>query len=186
MPESTSHAFPYIEPERHDELSAGTPAPDHAQRDASQERKAGARGIAPGATLVPAMGGRARKGSTKLTHEVPAALPVSDTLKRRARFARRRMTAELAREVGGGRCGMLASAFVKLGIEDMAMREAALAEGKRDEARRLGESARMHLLYARETCAKDVVSRKGAGAPGTLAPWLEYVDENGKPIEEKA
>lgn len=159
MPVSKSHDRDYIEPERHDELSEGTPAPTGEQRDASRERKGGARGIAPGSSLVPSMGGKARKGRSKLTHDVPDALPVSDRLKSRARYARRRMATELARTVGGGTCGMLASAFIKLGVEDMAMREAAMAEGKRDEARKLGESARMHLLYARETVAKDAASR---------------------------
>ena len=180
MPEQTSHDFKYIEPERHDELSDGTPADVGEQQDASQERKAGGRGIAPGATLVPARGGRARKGSTKLTHHVPAALPVSDALKARARFARKKMTSELAREVGGGRCGMLASAFVKLGVEDMAMREAALVEGNVDLARRLGESARMHLLYARETCVKDAGTRPAGD--GKVPPWMQVVevDDDGK------
>lgn len=179
MPDPKYADKPYLPgPERHDELSEGSPRPDDEQRAASQERKAGGRGIAPGATIVPAMGGRARKGRTKLTHEVPSALPVSDALKRRARFARRKVCSEIARDVGGGRCGMLASLFVKLGVEDAAMREAALAEGKREEARRLGESARMHLLYARETAAKDANARP---VDGKLPPWMQVVevDEGG-------
>jgi hypothetical protein len=159
MPTVRSHDREYIEPERHDELSAGTPEPVNAQANAGQERKGRSGRIAKGANIIPAMGGKATKGRSKLTHNVPDALPVSDKLRSRARYARRRMATELARTVGGGVCGMLASAIVKLGVEDMAMREAAMAEGKRDEARKLGESARMHLMYAREVCAKDAASR---------------------------
>jgi hypothetical protein len=159
-----------MQPDRHDELSSGVPADDHEQRSASAERKAGGPGIPPGATVVPAEGGRARKGRTQLTHAVPETLPVSDTLKRRARYARKRIATELARTVGGGACGMLASLMVKLGVEDAAMREAALAEGKVDLARRLGESARMHLLYARETCAKDATARPKDGG-NALPIW---------------
>jgi hypothetical protein len=173
MPTSNSHGFPYIEAERHDELRDGTPAANE-QAEASQERKAGGRGIAPGATVVPGMGGRARKGRTKLTHDVPSALPVSDTLKRRARFARRKTCSELATFIGGGRCGILASLFVKLGVEDIALREAALERGDIEMARKFGESARMHLLYGRETAAKDAKSRP-ADIPGQLAA-LEAAD----------
>ena len=147
----------YLEPERHDALSDGTP--DATQSDASQERRAGGNGIARGATLVPAMGGRSRKGRTKLTHEV--ALPtVTPQLQRRARFMRKRTCSELATNVGGGQCGLIASALVKLASEDMALREAALEAGQVDTARKLGESARMHLLYARETAAKDAKGRE--------------------------
>jgi hypothetical protein len=177
MPTSTSHGRPYVEPERHDELSNGTPAPTAEQADASQERRQGGARIAPGSKIVPAMGGKARKGRAKLTHDVPDALPVSDTLKRRAKYARRRMCAQLARSVGGGTCDMFASALVKLGVEDMAMREQAMSDGKRDEARRLGESARMHLLYAREVCVKDAASRKHSGDPTQLPPGFQWVDE---------
>lgn len=170
-------------PARHDELSDGAPADGAVQASASQERKAGGRGIAPGASLVPAMGGRARKGRSKLTHEVPDALPVSEALKRRARFARRKVCAEWARDVGGGRCGIVASLLAKLGVEDLTMREQAMAEGKTDLARKLGESARMHLLYGREVCAKDAKNAKGAS--GDVAPWMRLVEvddaKGGKP-----
>jgi hypothetical protein len=174
MPTSRSHGFGYVEAPRHDELPTGVPALGAEQANARQERKAGGRGIQKGATEVPAAGGRARKGRTKLTHDVPDALPVSDILRRRARFARKRMTGELARVVGGGACGMIASVLVKLAVEDIAMRETAMTEGNRDEARRLGESARMHLLYARETCAKDGEVLRKPGANGRLKPgWIE-------------
>ncbi len=175
MPASRSHDRDRLQGDRHDELTTGTPDPE--QSDASQERKAGGRGIQPGATIVPALGGKARKGRTKLTHDVPDVLPVSDTLRRRARFARRRIATELARTVGAGACGMLASLFVKLGVEDAAMREHAMATGDVDTARKLGESSRMHLLYARETCAKDATSRKAAGVD-ELPPGMVWVSDD--------
>lgn len=162
MPSHRSHEFPYVEPERHDELSAGVR--DNAQANARQERKAGGRGIQKGATEVPAKGGRARKGRTKLTHEVQN-LPVDDRLKRQACFMRKRTCTELARNVGAGTCGVIASALVKLASEDMALREAALAAGNVDLARKLGESARMHLMYGREVCAKDADSRPAVTNP---------------------
>lgn len=171
MPTSTSHdrAF-YVEPERHDGLSSGVPADAGEQQGASQERRAGGTGIQKGDKLVPSMGGRAHKGSARLTHRV-ATLPVSDKLKRRARFARRKVCSELARNVGGGACGMIASLLAKLGVEDIAMREAALEAGDTDLARRLGESGRMHLMYAREVCAKDAAARPEK--PIDLASELE-------------
>jgi hypothetical protein len=169
MPDPTYSGVPYMPgPERHDELSSGVSAGSE-QAEASQERRHGGARIAPGSKLVPAMGGKARKGRTKLTHDV-APLPVSDVLKRRARFARRKTAGELAAVVGGGRCGILASLFVKLGVEDIALREAALERGDIQLAKALGESARMHLLYARETCAKDAkVAGTGSALPaGTV------------------
>src|SRR6202040_1907716 len=132
---------------------------DNKQVNAGQERKAETGRFATGASIIPRMGGKALKGRTKLTHDVPSSLPVSATLQRRARFSRRKVCSELAATVGGGRCGMLASLYVKLGVEDVALREAALADGNIPLAKSLGESARMHLLYARETCAKDSKSR---------------------------
>jgi hypothetical protein len=112
--------------------------------------------------VVPAMGGRAHKGRTRMTHEVRDALPVSAPLKRQAKYMRRRTCTELARDVGGGRCGIIASALVKLASEDMALREAALESGDVDVAQRLGVSARGHLLSAREVTAKDAECRPRA------------------------
>jgi hypothetical protein len=170
MPAHRSHDRTRIQADRHDELTDGVPS--HEQASASQERKAGGRGIGRGASLVPAMGGRALKGRTKLTHEVPDALPVSDALKARTKFARRRVCSEVARNQGGGQCGMIASLFIKLGLEDVAMREAALASGDIDAARKLGESARMHLLYGREAAAKDASTRpiQPTGILATMFP----------------
>ena len=66
--EQVSHGKPYLEADRHDGLTHGVPA---EQAQASQERRAGGNGIAKGSKLIPSMGGRAHKGKTKLTHDVP-------------------------------------------------------------------------------------------------------------------
>ena len=155
MPDHRTHGHNYQQPDRHDELSEGVPAQEQA--DARHERTAGGQ-IVKGAVSIPTLGGKARKNRTKLSHGIDA-IPVSEALKKRARYMRKRTCTELARTVGGGECGILASAMGKLGSEDLALREAALAAGEIDLARRLGESARMHLLYARETCAKDAKAR---------------------------
>jgi len=150
MPAHRSHDRTYVEPERHDELSTGAPG---EQASAGQERKTNGQ-LAKGASTLPAQGGKAHKGATRLSHRIEA-LRVSEQLKRRARSYRAKQAHELALTVGGGRCGLMASALVKLASEDMALREAALETGNVELARKLGESTRMHLLYAREICAKD-------------------------------
>ena len=160
MPLSEKNGTPYPDVVRVDELPAGQP--DSAQAGASRERRAGGHRIKPGDKLVPAMGGRAGKGRTKMTHEVRDTLPVSDRLRSQARFMRKRTCSELARNVGAGSCGIIASALVKLASEDMALREAALESGDVDVAQRLGVSARGHLLSAREVAARDAESRPRA------------------------
>jgi hypothetical protein len=156
MPLATKNGTPYPDLVRPDELPRGVP---DAQPGARQERKAGGRGIQKGAKDIPAMGGRARKGRTKLTHEVQGTLPVSERLRGQARFMRRKTCAELARTVGAGTCGLIASALVKLASEDLAMREECLARGDVEVAQRLGVSARGHLLSAREVAARDGENR---------------------------
>jgi hypothetical protein len=98
------------------------------------------------------------KGRTKLSHDI-APMPVSEKLRSRAQFMRRKTCGELARNAGGGECGIIGSFLAKLACEDAALREAALEAGDVDTARRLGESARMHLMYAREVVAKDAAGR---------------------------
>lgn len=168
MPEIRSHGRPYIEPERHDELSEGVAAP--AQADAGQERTADGR-LTKGARTVPSQGGKAHKGRTRASHEIT--IPrVSQKLRKRAMFFRRSLCAELARTVGGGTCGIAESALVKLASEDMALREAALESGDTALAVKLGESSRMHMLYAREMCAKNAKARADNEGAGKPPPWL--------------
>ena len=74
---------------------------------------------------------------------------------------------------------MVASLLAKLGVEDIAMREEAMAKGDIDLARKLGESGRMHLMYGREVVAKD-----GAARPrGPVDPMdrIRALADGGKP-----
>lgn len=155
MPTYRSHGREYVQPPRHDELPSGVSMPVDADHGRRSNGKVGL------GNAMAVLGGKSRKGRTRLTHDVQS-LPVDDRLKRQARFMRKRTCSELARNVGAGECGIIASALVKLAAEDMAMREQAMTEGNRDEARKMGESARMHLMYARETCAKDAIARREA------------------------
>jgi hypothetical protein len=163
MEKTVKNGLTYPNVPRSDELAEGLADRSGAQSRATQERKAGGRGIPRGARDIPSAGGRSRKGSTKLTHEVREALPVSDKLKRQARFMRKRTCTELARDVGAGKCGIVASALVLIASEDLALRAAALESGNVDLAQRLGVSARGHLLSAREVAAKDAEVRPQEG-----------------------
>jgi hypothetical protein len=158
MPTAKSHGRPYIEAERHDELTDGTPA--RVQDDAGAERKADGT-LAKGALAVPRLGGKARKGTTALSHHIEGAGPLGAYAKR-ARYFRRAAAHELAVTVGGGTCGVVPSALLKLAAQAMALAEAALEAGDVDAHRKLGETARMHLVYAREICAKDAQARPKA------------------------
>jgi hypothetical protein len=160
MPESTSHAFPaYIEPERHDGLSAGVPA----VRSGAQKRDAGR--FTPGpdgsASEAGSEGGRKHKGRTKLSHRIePGQLsPVSVA---RARTLRKALAGELAAGVGGGRCGIAASLFLKFAAQKTAAAEEAFQAGDYETHRKLSESARMDILYAREHAAKEAAAQSRA------------------------
>jgi hypothetical protein len=162
MPTATSHDRPYIEPERHDELSDGTPAV--VQAEAGAERTADGR-LAPGARTVPSLGGLAQKGTTKLSHRIESA-SLPEPYGRQARALRRATCAELARTVGGGVCGIIPSLFVRHASVATALAAQALDEGDKDRAVKFAEASRMHLLYARELCAKDAAARpKGKHDP---------------------
>lgn len=159
-----SHDRPYIEPERHDELSTGVAV---SQARTSDPRRPNGT-LAKGAQAVPTLGGKASKGSTRLSHRIDSpALP--DPYRRRARAMRRATCSELARTVGGGACGIIPSLFVKHASVATALAEQALDEGDKDRAVKFAEASRMHLLYAREICAKDAKERPSAP---TDTPWL--------------
>ncbi len=177
MPTTVKNGIPYPEAPRSDELVRGVAANSGEQQDATQERKRGGNGIPKGATAIPAAGGRAHKGSTRLTHRAATSLPVSPKLKAQASFMRKRTCTELARDVGGGRCGIIASAMVKLASQDMALREAALEAGNVDLAQRLGVSARGHLLAGRDVAAKDSESRPERSGADNVPLGFERVEE---------
>lgn len=164
MPEVRSHNFVYIEPERHDELSAGV----RSQVDASDQRRPGGQ-LLPGASKVPSEGGKARKGTTKLSHSIEAPT-LSPTSVKRARTLRRAIAGEIASTVGGGICGVTCSLLVKFAAMKTAAAEEAFAIGDFESHRKLTESARMDLLYAREHAAKEAASRPAAPFD-PLAPY---------------
>lgn len=123
------------------------------------------------------MGGLALKGRTKLSHAIDN--PGLGAYTKRARFFQRAAAAELASLVGHGRCGVIPSALLKLAAQCMALAEAALAAGETDQYRKLSESARMHLVYAREIASKDGVARSVTGGANPV-PWLVASSEGEK------
>lgn len=167
MPESRSHGVPHWEPERHDELSAGVVDP--VQVRASVERKAGGHRIRKGDKEVPAAGGRARKHTTSLSHRIESATLSAEWL-RRARTLRKALATEIASTVGGGQCGVAASLFIKFASQKTAAAESAFQAGDFETHRKLSESARMDILYAREHALKTAAARAestaGLGWPG--------------------
>jgi hypothetical protein len=165
MPETISHGHPYQEPERHDELSTGVPA----QVPASDRRRPGGQ-LAQGAKVTPSLGGKATKGATQLSHRIDAPT-LTDVSVKRARTLRRALSGEIARTVGGGVCGIAASLFLKFAAQKTAAAEEAFQRGDFEAHRKLSESARMDVLYAREHAAKTAEARK-ATTPGPK-PWLD-------------
>jgi hypothetical protein len=160
MPSHRSHTQDvYMEPERHDELSKGVPA----QATASDPRKPGGQ-LAQGAKNTPSKGGKATKGSTQLSHRIEGPLLTEQSV-RRARTLRRVLSGEVASTVGGGVCGVAASLFIKFAAQKTAAAEEAFQRGDYEAHRKLSESARMDLLYAREHAAKEAAARPSTHNP---------------------
>jgi len=160
MPEHRSHGRTYIEPERHDELSDGRPAAILPAKAGAERRGNGT--FAPGGRILAAKGGKAQKGRTKLSHRIDAPELTATSVKR-ARTLRRALATEIAQTVGGGRCGIAASLFVKFAAQKTAAGEEAFARGDYEAHRKLSESARMDVLYAREHAAKEAAALKERG-----------------------
>jgi hypothetical protein len=175
MPAQRSHDRPYIEPERHDGLSPGTPAVPQAS--AGEERTPGGT-WQKGARTSQSAGGKAHKDETKLSHRIESA-SLPEPYGRQARTLRRAMCADLARTVGGGHCGIIPSLFAKHASVATALSAQALDEGDKDRAVKFAEASRMHLLYAREICAKDAAARPRAPVD-PLAAWRLPPGEDAK------
>src|SRR5580692_11435479 len=165
MPVSQSHGRPYVEPERHDELSPGIPA----GRSGAQKRDAGrfTAGASGSAVQAGAAGGGKHKGRTKLSHDIGGA-SLTSTSTKRARTLRRVLASEIAATVGGGRCGVAASLFIKFAAQKTAAAEEAFERGDFEAHRKLSESARMDVLYAREHAAKEAATR-----PAPPPAWMQ-------------
>jgi hypothetical protein len=166
MPEHRSHGRPRAQPPRYDELPAGLPAPEQAE--AGQERRPDGT-LAPGASTIPRLGGKALKGRTALSHRIDSET-IPTAYRKRARAHRRATCAELARDFGGGQCGVMGSTFVRIGSMAIALAEEALDLGNREEWRKQSALAMSALNYAREHTATAATSRPKHA--GKRAPWL--------------
>ncbi len=172
MPTARSHDREYIEPERHDELSAGVPASVVPVDAGARKRSRGRFTPASADTAAAAKrGGESRKGTTLLSHHIEGPKLTGESV-RRARTLRRALSGEIALTVGGGHCGIASSLFVKFAAQKTAAAEEAFARGDYETHRKLSESARMDVLYAREHAAKEAVARKSTGGGSAFADIL--------------
>lgn len=174
MPENVKNGVPYIEPERHNEMSNGVAV----QVDAGGERRPDGT-LAQGARTIPAMGGKARKGRTRLSHVLEGGKLAPESLKR-ARALRRALSGEVSATVGGGHCGIAASLFLKFAAQKTAAAEEAFERGDYETHRKLSESARMDILYAREHAAKEAQARP-QGPVDPMARIRKLAEGGGKP-----
>jgi hypothetical protein len=167
MPDQRSHGFPYQQPPRHDEEPAGVTVPEQAEAGA-ERRPDGT--LALGASTVPSKGGKAHKGKTRLSHRVDGAPALDPVYVKQARSLRNALRTEIAAVLGGGVCGIAASLFVKFAAQKTAAAEQAFQAGDFETHRKLSESARMDILYAREHAAKEAAARPKAWVD-PLAPY---------------
>jgi hypothetical protein len=123
------------------------------------------------------LGGKATKGTTSLSHRIDSTT-IPAAYRKRARAHRRATCAELARDFGGGQCGVMASTFVRIGSVAIALAEEALDGGDRGEWNKHATLAMSALNYAREHAAKAATTRPRYSA-GKRAPWL-LPDEPGE------
>jgi hypothetical protein len=164
---------PYLTgPERHDELSRGV----RAVRNGGQKRDGGrfTAGAEGSAVTAGGDGGRQHRGRTELSHRIEAPT-LTPTSVRRARTLRRALASEIASTVGGGHCGVAASLFIKFAAQKTAAAEEAFQAGDFETHRKLTESARMDVLYAREHAAKEATARPRAPVD-PLAQWMRPED----------
>lgn len=154
MPTAYKNGVPYEEVPRHDEPVVGVAEP--AQAEAGGERRQNGT-LAQGASTIPTLGGKAHKGRTSLSHRLEAPT-LSALYAARARTLRNALTRETARDFGGGVCGVAASLFLKFASQKTAAAEEAFTKGDFETHRKLSESARMDILYAREHATKQAQS----------------------------
>lgn len=171
MPAHKSHGKTYIEPPRHDELPDGVRQPDEiAVRGGDTKRSKGRFQSGDARTkAAAAKGGRNRRGWSKLTHD-PTSLALTPELQRQAEDLFEGLSAEFAQTVGGGHVSPTASVLVKFAAQKIVAAQEALDAGAKEEFRKLSESARMDLLYAREMIAKDAKDRVENAKWGRVAP----------------
>jgi hypothetical protein len=167
------------------ELPVGLPAP--ALVSARAER--GARGhFAPGARSAQSRGGSATKGKARLTSSLGLGKLPADAkflpYRRAAAAFRRAQCNELARTVGGGRCGPGPSSIVGSAALALAWSRHFSDEAARSgdnalavTAARLADQSRQSLLTAHELCAREAVAR--GPSESTLARMRREMDAIG-------
>jgi hypothetical protein len=159
-PDHRSNGFPYQQPDRHDELTDGIPVPTECRATAGAQKRT--RGLFTSddaeTKALAKKGGETKRGTTTLSHRIDAPC-LSPESQRRARTLRRALSAEIASTVGGGHCGVAASLLIKFAAEKTAAAQEAFARGDYELHRKLTESARMDVLYAREHAAKEAKAR---------------------------
>lgn len=170
---------PVIETCPADELPAGVP--DDARPESPADRGEG--GLFARDNGLASKGGKARAGKTRLAdrmglRSLPEGAPFAP-YKRSAASFRRAQCSELARTVGGGRCGpapssLVASAALQLAwsrfLSDMA---AEAGDGELAlKASRLAEASKTSLLAAHELCAREAQARPKVPTMQALAARL--------------
>ena len=153
MPEARSHGFPYVEPPRHDELPEGVPGPLPEQGSAREERTAGGQ-WRKGASTAQRAGGESHRGKPKLVR--------GKALTKAGSSLHRALCAETSAAEGGGVCDRRASLMLRWAADKTELAERAKATGDIELFRKLTESARMDILYAREHAAKAAAARPRA------------------------
>jgi hypothetical protein len=167
MPAYKSHGKTYVQPDAPDELTEGVPV--RALDQTGDVRRANGT-FEQGSKWNQAKGGKASKGQPKLATALTA--PKLDPKHRKAATnLRTALRAEIAATVGAGVCGIAGSLLIKFCAQKTAAAEQAYEAGDYETHRKLSESARMDLVYARELEAKAAQSRPKPRVD-VLAKWL--------------
>lgn len=173
---------PRVEVSPVDELPTFTPANETTAKPVEDptQRLEGGR-FAPGNQIAHKAKG-VRKGEVRLAAKLGIA-ELAETeefapYKRSARVFRRAQVNALARDVGGGVCGIAASSFVSSAALQLAASRylfdrAAITGDPADfaSASRLADASRQNLLAAHELCAREAQARPRAPVD-PLARWL--------------
>lgn len=186
MPFTKQHGKTYAEAPRADELNEGVTDPNYGGPQLSEKRD-GSRFEAGDSAPREAgrKGGSAKRGKTALVNGMPDGGTLSPKAKEKANSLRLKLTAELAGTVGGGYCGPAPSLMAKWAAMKTAQADDAFERGDFDAFRKLSESARMDLVYAREQCAKDAEARVTAERRGTWRPYGAQARSTPRATEEE-
>ena len=167
MPAYRSHGRTYVEAPRHDEMPAGEAQP-RAGDDPRENGK-----LMAGARKTPSLGGQATKGRTSLSHRVPEDV-LDENGRHRVRALRKALCSEARTTIGRGYCGVGASLLYKLVAVSTEHHEQAVRAGDVEGARKLVDTIKTALAYAREECARVGEAMVKPGANGKPKPgWIE-------------